>query len=229
MAINVYWTCIEDEWIRSSEPEVVTKLAFNRQMFLESSAFRCPAIRNYLKNTFALKSLYEYEFEIEKDRVKATNYDQIFFDKHVSIRSIENKLFSFLQSFIFFTDVDSLEFSFLQPFLEENNVNERCILFPGKIDIAKWYRTTDFAFKLKDKYNSFKIEENEIFAYVQFHTNEKINFINYRFNDKLKSLCYDILNSKNYQNSNVFRNLEYRYKLFKTKKIILKEIKDNII
>jgi hypothetical protein len=72
----------------------------------------------------------------------------------------------------------------------------------------------------------FKIEKNEIYSYLRFHTSKKIEFEQFRFNNKLNSFLQDGLNVNSTQ---PLYTLENFYKSFKNKKLILKEIKDNLI
>ena len=230
--INVYWTCIENEWLRASAPESVTSLFYKDRKYDKAypdiNMHHCPSFNGHLHNMFALKSLYSYRFNVNGNNISSSDYDQDFFSRHVNIKSIEKKLFSFNQSFVFFTDVDSLPTTLsLPPYLENNNITTRCTILPGELDIGKWFRNTDMAFYLKEPYNEFCIEEGEVFAYMKFHTDKKINFIQYRQTDKLNSLLLDTIRSKN--NKKKIFSIDRFYSLFSTKKIILKEIKENIL
>jgi hypothetical protein len=118
--------------------------------------------------------------------------------------------------------------SLYPPFLEDNNISNRTTMIPGGFDIGKWFRTIDFAFILNDKYDSFLIKKNETFVYLKFHTDDKINFKQFRTNDKIASYCDDFLNvSKN--TSSRFYQLENFYKISKNKKNIIKEIKGCLV
>lgn len=230
--INVYWACIENEWIRAQAPIPVSSIFYNDKkydkQYPDVNMHHCPAFNNHLSNMFALRSLYSYKFNVDSSNITSPDYDQEFFSRHVNIKSIEKRLFSFNQSFIFFTDAKSLPVTLsLPPYLENNNISARCMVLPGELDIGKWFRNTDMAFYLKEPYSEFCIEEGEVFAYMKFHTSEKINFIQYRQTDKLNSMLLDTIRSKN--NKKKVFSMEKFYSLFNTKKIILKEIKENIL
>jgi hypothetical protein len=115
----------------------------------------------------------------------------------------------------------------LSPYFEENNITDRCIVIPGELDLGKYFRNTDLAFYLKKDQDEFCIEEGEIYCYMKFHTNKKINFIQYRQTDKLNQLLIDTINAK--QNKKKVFSMETFYSMFRTKKIILEEIKKNIL
>jgi hypothetical protein len=230
--INVYWACIENEWLRATAPETVSSLFYKERKYdtnyPDINMHHCPSFNGHMHNLFALRSIYTYRFGLRDGKLGTDDFDQAFFDRHVNIKSIDKKLFSFNQSFVFFTDHPSLPVTMsLPPYLEDNNITDRCIVLPGELDIGKWYRNTDLAFYLKQNINEFQIEEGEIYGYIKFHTDQKINFIQYRQTEKLNTLLLDTIRSKN--NKKKVFSMEKFYSLFNTKKIILKEIKENIL
>ena len=230
--INVYWTCIEKEWLRAEVPEPLSTSFYRDRKYDKDypdvNMHFCPATNEHFKNMFTLKSLYSYKFKIIDNNVVSNDYDQDFFARHVNIKSVEKKLFSFNQSFIFFTEDESLPATLsIPPYLEDNNITERCIIMPGELDIGKWFRNIDMSFYLKNKYDEFVIEEGEIFSYIKFHTDKKINFIPFRQTPKLNELLFDQINSKS--NKKKIFSIDKFYSIFNTKKLIIKEIKDNLL
>jgi len=129
---------------------------------------------------------------------------------------------------VFFTDEKSLKMTVGQfPFLEDNNITRRCAILPGAFDIGKWFRPIDFSFYLKNDYDEFKISEDEVYSYITFHTDESINFKQFYPSPTVKQLLSDILLSKKYMVGK--KSMENFYSMFKTKSMILKEIKKNLI
>lgn len=231
MSINVYWAADENLWMAATPPESIAKrfYALNKYQSKNPNAQLnyCPAFNDALKNVYTMKSLFNYHFHVDNERVWTEDEDEKFFNEHVLIRAKDLSMYSFINKYLFFTDSDSLETTFYQfPFFEDNNITKRCTPIPGKFDIGKWYRNTEFAFYLNSNFNEFKIEKDEVYGYVQFHTKEKINFIQYRMTDKLREYAKDGF----YLNSRLgVGNMEKFYKTFKLKKLILKEIKDNLV
>lgn len=230
MTINVYWSCLEKEWLMAEEPQSVAKSFYERGMFNPSTAANlnmCPAFNENLKNLYQIKSIYDYEFFLDNGNVYSKKYDQSFFDEHVYLRDINLKMFSFRQSFIFFTEEESLPTTFYEfPVFEDNEITKRCIMVPGSFDIGKWYRGGEFAFYLKKDFDSFKINRGEVMYYIRFHTKEKINFIQFRSNEKLAQYQKDGFMLNSFAG---FKKINQYYDKFKLKKLILKEIKNNII
>jgi hypothetical protein len=231
MSIIVYWASTEDEWMRAKEPEPIYKNFLKNLEDKTTSIELCPSIKDYMKNTFSLKSIYEYYFEIinNGDGVSSNLYDQKFFNKHVRVRSEKEKLFSFHQDLIFFTEEKSLKMSAgIFPFLEDNEITNRCVPIPGIFDIGKWFRLTEFAFYLKDDYSRFDIKEEDVFQYIKFHTEEKIIFKQFYANEKIMKYSEDVVKAKNYRISKT-RQLQSYYSMLNNKKTIIKEIKNNLV
>lgn len=231
MAINVYWACLEDQWMLADPPESVSSIFYKKYNFKKTEPSSlinyCPAFNSNLENLFALKSIYDYSFRIENRNVKTQLYDQKFFDDHVTVRSLDNKFFSFKHKYIFFTDEPSLNVTFYEyPFLEDNNITQRCIIPAGTFDIGKWFRNTEFSFFLKSNYDEFIIKKNEIYSYMRIHTEKKVNFIQFRYTDQL--LKY---NNDGFRITMItpLRALQNYYNIFKNKKLILKEIQNNLL
>jgi hypothetical protein len=232
MTINVYWACIEKEWMLATPPDPVASVFYKKDLIEEgnrsSQINHCPAFNDNLKNLYAIRSLYDYEFTLTNNTLWSDNYDQEFYNEHVLIRSYEKRFFSFKNSYMFFTDAPSLKTTFYEfPFLEDNNITKRCIPVAGQFDIGKWFRGTEFAFYLKQGYESFKIERGEIYSYVRFHTNEKINLVEFQYSDKLKQ--YNEERFEAISKVPRLKKLENYYKMLRHKRLIIKEIKENLI
>jgi hypothetical protein len=233
MSIIIYWSCDDDSWLRSQAPESAYKDFCKKIENQKNNLILCPATKDYMNNIFSVKSLFDYEFTLNlnerTNEVFSNKYDQKFFNKHVLVRSGEDRLFSFLQRYIFFTEEKSLLMSGgILPFFEDNNITKRCISIPGTFDIGKWFRPLDFAFYLKKDYNEFKIEEREIYQYIKFNTKEKIIFKQFEITAEIKKVIEDIDNSKNFRELKL-RELKEYYFMMKNKKYIIKLIKKNLL
>lgn len=232
MSINVYWASCDEHWMLQKKPDLVSaklnqlNLQTNNDQVIQMN--RCPALIDELSNTYRVYSLYDYEFNIdaETNKVYTNCYDQKFFDTYVYLRSVKDKLFSYKQGFIFFTDANKLDVSFCKhPFLEENDISKRCKIIPGKYDISKWFRPVEMAFFLKDEHNSFKVCKEDVLYYIQFHTKEKIKLKQFQYTDKLQEYGNMCGNTSKF----CLKSLENYYKMFRFKKLILKEIKNNLL
>lgn len=230
MSITIYWACIEDPWMLADAPESVSENFYKKYKFDKSEPSSminyCPSFNANLINLYSLKSLYDYDFKIINNEVLTDKLDQKFFNEHVHIRSIKNRFFSFRNKYIFFTDEDSLPVTFYDyPFLEDNNITDRCIIPAGIYDIGKWFRNSEFSFILKKSYDEFKITKGEIYSYIRIHTDKKVLFKQFRYNQKLAEYNMDGFQLTR----SPLKSLENYYRRFKNKKLILKEIRENLI
>jgi hypothetical protein len=233
MSITVYWGCNEYEWMRANAPTPVSKSYYSNFKPTDSSELtsinRCPAFNDYLFNLYELRSIYDYEFYLEDGSVRSNMYSEQFFDDHVVIRDINQKWFSFSQQYIFFTEEPSLLMTTYEyPNFEDNNITKNCHTIPGQFDIGKWFRNTEFPFFLKKESNKFKIEENEVYSYIRFHTTEPINFVQFVITDKINGFLNDARNLNMNQRRKILP-MNYMYNKFNHKSLILNEIKLNLI
>lgn len=233
MTITVYWSCFEKEWMRASEPEPVIKRLYSRKKTDAKNSNinigQCPSINGYLKNMFALKSLYDYEFSIFGNDIRSNDYTQEFMNDHLLIRDIEDKFFSFFQKYIFFTEEDSLNMSaYLHPIFENNEIERKTFSIPGEFDIGKWFRNIEFPFYLKDNEDTFSITSEDYYTYIKFDTNEKIIFKQFIPTKEIEFYLGSTLNSYSHMKHGS-NSLEDYYHLFKFKDIVINEIKKNLI
>jgi hypothetical protein len=234
MSITVYWSLLDDPWLRATKPKPVFKNFF--QDHIENSSndsfermFKCPAVSSYIKNLYAISSLYDYTVKINEDNsVVSDQYTQNFFDKHIIIRDAKLKFISFTQPYIFFTEEKSLEMTWqITPYLEkESSINYFSV--PGKFDIGKWFRPMDFSFIMKESESVFSIKENQAYSYINFNTDEKIIFKKFAPTEKIYLYSNACIRSNSGRRVGGRSMIEY-YKTFSIKPKIIKEIKKNLI
>ena len=235
MSITVYWACLEDEWIKATEPEPVSKRFYNLGIKNESSLAwdainHCPVFNKSLKNIYAIKSIYDYSFKIQDNQCISLDYDQKFFDDHVLIRSLDKKFFSFFNRYIFFTEEDSLIIDAYQyPVFEENEITKRCMTIPGSFDIGKYFRNLEFSFILKKDFDEFTVTNEDVLYYLKFNTEEKINFKEFKMSEDLIKMTKQVtrVNTFNKKRKNI--SIDLWYNKFRGKKYILNKIKENLL
>ena len=235
MSITVYWACLENEWMRATEPESVSKRFYKNKKIISKDKNNlnalnyCPVFNNRISNLYAIKSIYDYSFEIKDNTCTSNMYDQNFFDSHISIRSLENKFFSFMNKYIFFTDEKSLEMgAYEYPVFEENEITKKCMIIPGRYDIGKWFRPLEFPFILKNEFNDFSVKSEDVLYYLKFYTNENIVFKQFLPTNNIEHFWKSATNLNNYSVKKL-DNINNFYKMFKIKDKVLKEIKENLI
>jgi hypothetical protein len=237
MSITIYWASLNDEWMRATSPEPILKrfykdydISSKEKTSLKAINY-CPVFNERIKNLYAIKSIYDYNFKVDVEKNTCTTdlYDQNFFNSHVGIRSLEDKFFSFFNQYIFFTDQKSLEMSaYEHPVFEENEITKRCIIIPGMYDIGKWFRPLEFAFILKKDFNEFKVNYQDVLYYLRFHTKENIIFKQFKMTQSLNEMSKSSMHvaGNHYKR---FGSIEEFYNIFKLKNKVLEEIKNNLL
>ena len=183
---TIYWSYGNTMQVRAEEPAPLLKTYFRDKNPHDYDYNRCPAFAELNKNTFSLKSVFDYNlsFDAKDTKVVSTSQDQGFFDNMVMMRSYKSRLASIKQPFIFIAEDDSLEMEFLPSFMENNSFNKTSIFIPGTLDIGKYVRPLDCAFHTRG--DKFRIDEGDIYAYVRFKTDNKIKFKEFLWNDDIQ-------------------------------------------
>jgi hypothetical protein len=221
--------------MRATQPEPVSKRFYKNKKITSKDKSSpnalnyCPVFNERINNLYAIKSIYEYSFNIENGLCVSSMYDQNFFNNHINVRSVEDKFFSFINKYIFFTDEKSLEVgAYEYPVFEENDITKKCMMIPGKYDIGKWFRPLEFPFILKNEFNDFSVKREDVLYYLKFYTDENIIFKQFLPTYNINNFWKSATDMTTYDNKR-FGSIDNFYKMFKLKDKILKEIKDNLV
>ena len=93
--IVVYWACLNKEWMRAKPPVDIYKNTIKKKSSLDIALKMCPGFKDYCSNNFGIQSIFDYEFGFNGTEFYSKDYSKEFFEKNVSIRSAEDKIFSF--------------------------------------------------------------------------------------------------------------------------------------
>lgn len=231
----VYWSyCNPYTQIRVDDPVNVFTNHFKKQELSDllenygQNYSRCPSVRDSLRNTFGLKSIYDYSYDVVND--SSDDFDQEFYDSVVMHRDTKSKLASFVFPYIFFAESDNLEMEMLPAFMENNAFTKSANLVVGVFDVGQYFRGLDIAFHAKE--NIVNVEEDDIFAYVRFNTKKKIEFKRFEWTEELSSINSEPVVGIKQHRSKTFKPLQWYYDKqhrMKTKQKALKVIKENLI
>jgi hypothetical protein len=192
---------------------------------------QCPAVKEYLKNVFIVKSTYQYDFNWTGSDIASTMYDQKFFNNYIIARNVNTGLLSYTGNTpMFISESDDLNMSLENPYLHDNDISRNLFVIPGKFNIGKHIpRPLELSCKFK-KIGSVQINEGDALFYVRFFTQEKIIFKKFIFSENLKSITGKYLENKNYTKG--IKPLQWWYDLVSRhnlKKHFLREIKKNLL
>jgi hypothetical protein len=157
-------------------------------------------------------------------------HDQLFFDEMVSIRSPQLKMYSFNLAYIFIAEED-LEMMTGGCEFSDNDFVNKTMITTGQYNIGKWARPLECAFMLKKDVSELKINRGDEYLTVNFLTDEKVNLVKFHTSDKLAAIIKANVSTRNYLPKG-FGSLQYYYDLYqqsRIKKVIMKEIKSNLM
>ena len=189
----------------------------------------CPAFLDHIDNTYGLKFPIDFDIKWTSNDI-VSSLDQDLFNYFVNIRDPQQKFFGFRVNLIFFCEQE-VDMELMPPYLEDNQFMTNVTSVPGVFNIGKWFRPIDFACFMKQGKQSLTAKRNDIFNYVKFKTNEKIQFKQFDYTADIENIQKDILRSKMILGNSSPR-LNYYYSLFKQsryKKKIITLIKQNLL
>ena len=223
-SINVYWAVEEFRnpslplLVTSPEP-VVSNFAKNNK---NNEYIKCPSFAREFNNTFLFRAPHDFRLNIDPNNMSLSPEYQPF----VSCRNPQTKQYSStLPQTILFSD-ESLEMSQIPSSLHFNDFINNINLFPGRYNIGKWFRPLSMDFILKTP--NIKIKKDDTLFYLKFHTDKKINFINFKYSESIDQIKESCLNLKFTQPGYGLKAIYDRFTRAGHHKRLLKEIKKNI-
>jgi hypothetical protein len=246
-AVVVYWSpsafsTDQESWsLLYPEPELV-KLKFqNISTGIANGMFACPAVKDNLQNTFAIKSAVDELIDLPVDYLKNTcnlsdrepmpsNNRQIIGLNKIRPTSLNG--YSNLEynlSYVFVAN-QPLKMEFVAPYLPAKSPSPNAILACGEWDIGKWFRPVNFDYHIPLDNNYFTISSGDELAYVKFATSAKVVLKRFIFNNKLQHLAQEMASSGLRYNNK--KSLAHKYAMAKNSKImdlVLTEVQNNLI
>jgi hypothetical protein len=193
-----------------------------------NNLFYCPAFGGLTKNTFLIKNpiASHYVYEGRTARVKTKNYLGTNIVHEPSIKdhmSVEYGL-----TYVFFTEED-VKLTLTGPYFTNSSHAKHGAVIPGQMKINSWFRELKLEYTLWPGNNELSFEKDEVLAYVNFDCEEKVRLVRFEMNDKLKSYTKACGSASSWES---FVPLADRYKRFKQthmNKMVLNEIKKNLV
>ena len=210
--------------------EIKQKCAGN---YTYENYMKCPAAVNELKNTYILKADNDYNVLIDRTKNFLTfkNYNiQESLESNIVINGRDcSDSFGITNSILLFSET-SLEVSSLPPYLHKNSWGHLDVQVPaGIFDINKWFRPINPAFINFENKAEFFIKRGDPLLYLRFHTNEKVKLQEFRMTEKIYDIQQHCVHMKKFLPG---KSLNFVYDLFlkrKYNKLLMKEIKNNLI
>jgi len=225
--MKIYYTTLNNTPCIKPEPLLQHLNKLYKDVLDYRGYLRCPAMLEAVKNTFVIKSSFDYKIIYDKIQKKYHSplYDQKFYDSYVYVRDFNIGFFNYDEPKIVFFSESDCDVEQVPPYYHNNDFSKNIIL-TGRYNIGRHFRKLETVIILKDGNEEFTINENDAMYYVKFHINEKIEFIPFYCDSYLTDLMSSKLQVRNYTKRIIPLSWYYEKSY---RKSILKRIKDNIL
>ena len=221
--------------ILAFEPEPLLKHVISMRS-KDTEYLKCPAFRDYCKNTFVMKSPIDYSLEVvddgEKKFLKSMHQDQKFFDEFVLSKFVEDRqkqkgplndtctLFEFNFGTLVYSK-ESVIVEQIPSSFAKNTWHHNINLIPARFDISKWIRPFVCAYEIFDDKIPIVIRRGDPLFYMRFVTERNVKLKRVNFNEDLDYLMKNCLSRKDFESNST---MEENYEAAKP----LINLKDNI-
>lgn len=221
MTLTVYYT--EFSNLFTYEPELVLK---NLNGYVKRSLLPCPAFAEALKNTYLIRSVVNYELNLENNRISSPLRDQKFFDTWVSIRDTTEGACSFYAPQIVFFAEESLKLELKPANYHYNGFTNNATIIEGCYDIGRHFRPLEAPFTFRQT-KKVTMSRGDPLYYVKFCTEEKIKLVPFHYTPEIASL----VDKKFLFRGGKPKPLSYWYDIHEKfyKKRLLKLIKESLL
>lgn len=188
---------------------------------------RCPAFTDKTKNTFIIRSPFDFDIDIVNGQ--ATNKSgNLGVMQQAFTKDGENALVQLHMNYYFFSEED-LEITIAAPFFNKAEHLQYGAIVPGTFNISKWFRAINLEFNIWEGVNSLKIKKNEPLAYISFNAKNKIEFKRFNMTQSLHSASLACSTGAAWEPNISLAERYSRFMRTKTNKIVIKEIKNNLL
>lgn len=219
------------EHVFADEPDsLFFRLSKNNELG-NKLVLKCPAVGDFYKNIFCVRSPYDYELTWTGEGLSTTMYGQPFFDFNVVNRGDGEKgAFSFLFPSLYLLAEAPLKLSVMHPFQENSDIGNKLMMMGGEYDIGRHFRPIEYPYVYKEP-STIRLKRGDVMAYLKFLTEEKIIFKRFFMTQNMIDVTNTLL-TRNREYSSRRNPLSYYYNLvekYKVKNFLLKEIKKNLL
>jgi hypothetical protein len=200
----------------------------NKNSKAEESYQSCTAFREEFKNTYYINYPVSTKININDFGIidKSCEDSPWYIDRP---SSFENSYALDLDIGLLFFSEHPLKIKFSPPFMHKNKSSNFGFIMSAAYDISSWFRAYMFTHQLWPGVNSFETVEGEPALYVSFDTDKKIIFKQFVVTDKLFEYSIACVNYKNIKPFVPFSELYYKFKNGNMHKMVLNEIKKNLV
>lgn len=198
----------------------------------ELSLFSCPAVKDLTSKIIVIKNTINshYKFLKKNDLYEYKVLSKDHIGLHFEHKSnLENcMMFVYGMSFLMFTE-ENINMTFTSPYFSNSQHLKYGSLVPGKFNISKWFRSINFEFNLWSGVEEFKINKDEDMAYIHFDTTNEIELVRFYLTNEIKKIADAASTSSKWEKLIPLKERYDRFKRTQMNKLLIKEIKKNII
>lgn len=236
MSKRVYWASVGDSSrktfteLLNVQPEPIIKDLMDKKSnpyYPEVAYQACPSAKSYFKNTYKMISPVSKRIQIDLAGSIIPSEHSNWFLPRPSYYA-NSIAFDFDLAWVFFCE-DSLIMEQLPPHTHNVTASRYASLAAGAYDIGKWFRPIISSYTTWPGVSEFAIEENDPLFYLKFHTDEKIDFIKFEATQKIQEVATGATLFKNAIRFESLDSLYTRFSQSGRKKVLLREIKKEII
>ena len=222
-------------------PQLVKSQLQSMHTDLKRNMHACPALKDSLKNVYALKSAVKEDIDLPSDYLREIHLNEgtepfpsfnnqiVRLNKERASSLIGYSNLCYNLGWVFFSE-EPLIANFTAPYMPASSPSPGAILACGEFDIGKWFRPFNFDYHIPLDNTSFKVEIGQDLAYVKFKTEKKVVLKRFSLNKVLFNYATETAQSSSRYSQ--FVPLLQRYEMAKNSKmtnLVLKEIKNNLI
>lgn len=181
----------------------------------------CKSFHQVFTNMFMLT--HPYTLEWNKSIPKGT-----IFNHRDDSGFLDSELVDYDLQWVFFSE-DSIEMEITPAYLHQKKSDSYGYLVAGSYDISKWCRAINLSWQLWDKVEELAFNEGDAAAYLNFRTKNKVVLKQFQPTDKMYEVMLGCQGFKKIKPNQSLESLYHRFTRTHRDKIVLKEIKNNLL
>jgi len=188
----------------------------------------CTAFREEFSNTFYIEYPVTTKVYFDENG-KVIRNDEVS-DWYLDRRSsFENANAVDLDVGVIFFCEEPLKMKITPPYFHKTKTSETAFFTAGAYDISSWFRAIIFTHQTFPNFNYMETVSGEPAMYVSFETDKKIIFKQFVLTDSLFKYGKNCVDFKKIKPFLSFKEMYERFNSGNLNKIILKEIKENLV
>jgi len=223
--INIYWTNLTSSYLVTRQALALGDWKPFLPNYIEKNNdeyFKCKSFHEVFKNTFYIEHPHNLTVDFDADpnvsgaiRVRDTgNPDTITFDYDLK--------------WLFFSE-EPVIIEVTPAYMHNNTDSMDGHITTGSMDISKWFRPVVATYRMWAGRRKIEFKKGEPMFYVHFKTDKKINLIRFEQTDKVVEIMDGCVSLKNVMPNLPLSDLYNRFIRSKRDKVLLKEIKANLL